>query len=316
MNKFPRFKPAVLTIAALLAMHGSSAWANPVLSVSSAAEVNGNAGVSSPSGPDPVGSFTGQSDASGEASGSAFAASWGAYGVGSFATGGTPGGAMGEALTTLKYTLTNSNPFDAILKLTLKIYGGQLYSAVDDPNGLSSGESMYTFYDAKVTRVGAGGPAFASAARLDRDDTGTMLTQTGTTLSGATTDVNGDSFDSYSWATDYYTIELGLVAAGQSVDVLAELAGESFSNVGAYDFGGGGYECGYGGYETAQPLISEFGCFKGSTSQFYGDPFTQERDIFTFNFTPAAVPVPMPLLLMGLGLGALAWQRRKAPAGG
>ena len=264
-----------------------------------------------------VNSSSSAGDGAGNAYSYAFSADSGAYAVNSSAEGK----ARSTAQATFSQSITNQGTTAQQYFLTLKIYGGYLSADVSDPAGLLSTESLLSSYLASVTFDG--NLVFTSSATVQRTGSTAGCTRSGVVLSGAADCGTGDT--SYSWVTDFYTINLGILEAGESADLLADLEGSSVANVGIYDFGsgGGGYGYGYGCFEpetlatNVQTLavVSECSTFKGRASQFYGDPSEIDQAGFNIRSTAVNVPLPATSLLAALGLGAMGWTTRRRRRG-
>lgn len=298
-----------LTLAALGVLLGvQAAQAEPVIDASSAAAViSGPATPSIWTAPGYINSGSWAGDADGNASGYAFASSTGAYAVSSSAEG--KGNA--QAHSQFAFRFENLTGIAQHYTLSFRIYGGYIdTSAYRD---LLAGETLSVAYGASIKSqlggVGGWNTLFSSSATLNRDASGSTLTRSGVALTGSDADVSDHS---YSWSNDYYAVDLGVVAAGGFVDVLAEVDNNAMADVGIYSFGGGecnGYGDGWDGYG---------GCygnyFAGRAASFYGDPLEIDADPLAFAVTavPAQdVPEPAGLALVGVAAGAAAFARRR-----
>lgn len=252
----------------------------------------------------------------GRTNGSTFANPSGAYAVSTYSTGGVVGQpTASEALSNLTFLLSNNTSSAQNFSLTLKIYGGSMSTQLNDPAGLTGQEFMRTGYEAKVTRANdTANPLFASAAWLERTASSLGFGRSGTTLTGAPSISDAALLQSYSWNTDFYTIDLGTVAAGGFMQIDASLYGFSRSALGLYG------SC--GSAETDSPTLQQANsegsaCFNGEARQFYGDPLGgQGLGTFSFSAQTVAnnVPEPGSLLLAGAALGAAGLSRRRSKA--
>lgn len=340
-----RFSLRLSLVAACagLALAGA-AQAAPILGASSSASVT--AGAATPStytDAGYTGSYSSATDAEGNAYGNGFAKSNGAYAVGSSADG--KGKSAGTA--SIQTSVTNNSGVAQQYSMSFYIYGGSInsYQYFGAP-ALGAGEFTTASFLASIKVNNT--VAFSAGGTVFRNEAGTSGSLTGTDLSNGFDDVTDGSF---SWGGQYHTIDLGVIAAGATVDVLAELSQQSESNVGTYtytyDVGccnsyGDGY--GYGGCEFNFPTLAlaafnvevpgDGQCtqtqtgFKAGANGFYGDPFTftgspqggtgaaAVLNQLNITSTPVtqAVPEPGALGLAALGLlaaGAAAQRRRQ-----
>lgn len=338
----PQSRLSRLTLASLATLLGaiSAVHADPVLTSSSSASANSTA--ATPSDyvtPGYVNSYSGISNAAGNGNGYSFANSTGAYAVSSSAQGK----ADGSAFASFKTSRTNDTGVAQHYKLSFHIYGGSISTYTNA--SLEDGEWMKVGYKAAVkTKVGAGAEVtqFASGATLVTDHLGTTLTPLSPTPPVTNTVLLNASLSGsyYSWDNEFYTVDLGVIAAGESFDVIAEVENMAFADVGTYSFGGGGgYYGGYGCYYPTRGTdaasvnsVAECTAFKGGARSFYGDPMAidglggTEGAVGPFGtpgpfgqlaLTSTAVPgtndLPEPagLLLVGAGLAAAAAARRR-----
>jgi hypothetical protein len=307
--------PRSLTpLALVLASAFTPAWATPVLGASSSAMAAGTTGTpntqNQPSPPSPYAtSGTSVYEAAGNAQGSAFANGNGAYASGSSAEGQS---AAGTARAMLTYSLTNAASTAMQYSMSFYIYSGRIESQLRDPAGLSGNEMLGASYSARISVGGV--TRFSSGASLQVTENGYAWGKTGTDLN-----IYDDGNDGYySWGGNSFNIDLGVLAAGETLEIVAELDTGVLSDVGTYDYNcGGGY--GYGGYGYGGGGTCTD--FKGRSSAFYGDPSIFEGSELPegpVTFTASAVngvPEPGSLLLASLGLCAAtaSRRRRKAP---
>ena len=321
MNRHHNLRLSALALAAAACL---PAWSAPVISADSAAAAfDGTANVagtpSTNTSPGYVNSITQSNQAQGTATGYAFANQFGAYAVNSSAEG--KGNASAQAK--LQYTLMNSSALAQSYTMSFYIYGGYLeaMTAFNGP-GLSGSESLSAGYTASI-KAGSN-TVFSSGATFTRTDGLTTLVKTGTELSNASA-----SASMYAWSGATYSIELGVLGAGESMDVLAQLDDMTVSDVGTYIYSGGGgygYQCsgggGYnaiGGMSTMAVALDDVTCFKGNARAFYGDPvdFDDQTPPTAVTFVGTAVgqvPEPGTLALVALALVAAATGRRRKHA--
>jgi len=315
----PRISSTALAIAAALATLAGGASADPVVVFAdTSATVNGLAATPvATSNPGYAGSSSSQSGAAGRSDSYAFARDNGAYAVRTNAEGM----ATATSFASFKQTLTNSSGSAKSYSMSFHIYGGYLSTYLRGDAVLEGLEFLSAQYLATIKVNGS--DVFSSEASVRRDASGASGLKFGEDLNPFDDASDGD----YSWGGGYYTVNLGTLAAGESIDVLASLSDQSQSNVGTYTYDGGccayGYDCDAlptRGESTAA-TISEctVNGFKGASDAFYGDPINFLDSSFAdappdgrqFVITAAEVPEPGMFGLAFLALGAAGWASRR-----
>lgn len=315
----PQSRLSRMTLAALATLLGQAglAHADVVVGASSAAAVATGAGVPAPYGSAGyISSSTWAYDATGDAWGYAFANVGGAYAVSSDAAG------IGNSSAHAQFAnrFYNTSGVAQHYTLSFRIYGGSISAYDYGYRPLDSGEFLTSSYAASV-KVGLNGGAlntvFSSAATLTRDVAGFSLVRSGTVLNGADDPLTEIGDGNYAWSNAYYSVDLGVVAAGSYIDVLAEVDNSAAANVGVYSFSGG--ECGYG-----DAIVEGYGyCgdgygYVGRAAAFYGDPLGLDDPLnlaLTTNAVKQDLPEPASLALVGLAVGAAGVARRKRRQG-
>lgn len=288
----------LLALAASLAMGSAHA---ALIDLGASTQVNGLS--NSAAGLPLSSSFTVDASVTGEGSAYAFANQNSAYAAGSYATGSL---FDSHASASVLHSITNNTGVSQSYSVTFKIYGGFIETGLGNGAVLTAGESLMSSYLATLKLNGS--EIFSSGATVTQTEAGISFTKTGYDLFPGG-DGNGGY---YGWATQYITLDLGVLAAGQSLELLAELGDSALSNVGSYE-----YDCGdggYGGYEAAASAMDTCTGFKGYASAFYGDPLEtggEGDEAIVISAVPTGVPEPGVLALAGLGLFAAGWSRRR-----
>ncbi len=290
-----RKKPLAIFVASMGLLSALPAAATVIDGLT--AQTSARAGTNTPvaDGPHSSATYTSayapDSDAQSQASASSFGNSVGPYGAGGNGIGVFD--STGQFQRT--WDITNDSGVAQNFSFNFFIYYGSL-SAYD--NG--AGGTGYAEYMVNILRDSSTS-LFSSTAKIESSG---ALTTTGTVLTGAS-----HSGSSYSWGGTYFTIDLGILNAGESTSVQYDLIGHAFGN---YDFTtgtdcGNGNGNGYGDVEFSLLAIGDGQCSKtGSAQAFLGDPDSLNiTPVAGIGVTSHAVPEPATLGLLGMGLAAL-----------
>ncbi len=283
-----------VTATALFAF-SCGAHASPLIGVATTASINKGALEQSPLATSESyitsASFVHNPITGGFGSGTSFANPFGAYEVNSYALGV----ATASAHAQFSNTITNLTGLAQHYSLSFYIYGGSLLAQQD--SALEANENMTSLYSASVSVNSK--KVFFSASTITGDNTGITWTKTGTDLNNADDGSDGH----YSWQGSYHTVDLGVVEAGLSIDVLIEADTAAISNADLFCTGRyvDSLEC--SGYS-----------FKTQASSIYGDPINDKQDgkktaslpggVFNFSTAPFDVPEPTSISLIFIALGA------------
>ncbi|CAN5271875.1 hypothetical protein BH11PSE10_BH11PSE10_18830 [soil metagenome] len=327
-KQFSPLSQVAAAVGAVLISLSSGASADAVVltadTTASASGVNATPVPSSAAGY--VGSSANQGNTLGQGYGYSFARDNGAYAVSANATGI----ATATAAASFMQSLINSSGMTQHYSMSFHIYHGYMSTALSSGASLSGAEFLKSQYMAAVSVNGS--TVFDSSATVIRNATGSLGSKSGVDLNPGDDATDGE----LSWSDLYYTIDLGNVASGGSINVLASLKDETSSNVGTYTFDGGCCSDGYGcpTSEPGQPsgkgggnsVSVAIGCttsgFKGQASAFYGDPIDffasagadappNGAFIITASDVRTDVPEPGALGLTALALGAAGWVGRR-----
>lgn len=206
----------------------------------------------------------------------------------------------------------NGNAAATQYSLNFFIYYG--YLSIENWAGVSG--SGATGYDLSIKRNGSTS-LFGSSAHLDSSGNLTV----NNALNGAQLYSSGSGY-SYNWNGTYVTLDLGVLGAGESMNIDFDLVTTANGNYAVQ-----GYSCGYyGEYGGEMPSVmsdayGDYGgtCYQtGRVNGALGDPADLSSTLppggvnFVVSGTPLnQVPAPGSLSLLGVGLGAMALARRR-----
>ena len=308
----------LLRLASAIAIAGLApsfaAHAAPVITIGAASTASANGVAATPVDVSALPGYAG-SRSNTTPTGSNFASSYGwARSGGSYAVSSSANGiSQSTAHAQFSYALQNDTGLGQNYSMSFHIYHGSI-GAVGSGATLLAGESLAASYGARIS-VG-GNTLFSSAANISRDSSGIHFSKSGTSLGNDTT---ADAI--YSWNSGDYSLDLGFIAAGATLSILAEIDDAAASLVGVSPTAPGAEMlAGLGGdFDTNILVVAGGGCFGGACA-FYGDPALIGANNQPFEtpvpagFTPVGLDVPEPgslaLAMLALGLGTVACRRK------
>lgn len=287
-------------------------WAAPVIALDTAAAGSSDFNGTSEYSQTEVSStgkraFQSSYGMTGFASSMAYADELGAYGV-NVVAGGKAHGRSGASLL---YTLTNTSDTVQAISMGFDVFAGSLLNTTYG-GSWSAGEYLRSEYLASIS-MGAS-TLFSSGAVLTTNSSGSTLALSGTRLN----DGGDDGSDAhYGWADGHYSLSLGTLGVGQSLQVLAAVKTWVQADTGMYysdDF--------YADLvKGACVIVDTPDCVEGAAIANYGDPAAFGASpgnplMSAIRFNVAAVPtndVPEPATsaLLVLALGLLVWQTKR-----
>jgi hypothetical protein len=307
-----RLKLIAANLVGMGALAAVPAWAT-IITNTLTADSSASAGGQPPnvSGPSSDSAYISNFSSSGALDGSsAFGSAWGnSFGTYRASADGS-GVFSGMGHFNRSVNLFNNNGVSTDYSLTFFIYYGSISASNNGATGTGSGSYNLSIKQNNVNTL------FASGATVTSNGT---LTQTGTTLSGATF-FGSPTGATYIWDGTYVTLDLGTVAAGDSTSIDFDLVSTAFGN---FAFDGTGFG-GYGGYGgcfnegiALAAVAGPVGCTGsvnaglGDPNDFAGNPGEPRQFVVNERPTnPSQVPLPGTLALLALGLLGLAGSRK------
>ena len=157
---------------------------------------------------------------------------------------------------------------------------------------------------------------YASSMNLSGAGATPTFSETGLTLGSAPPTLGTGSGD-YTWNDYSGFLDLGTLAAGQSVQIDYTIVSQAIGNSPGTLIGGGGSCYGQTGLAVTATAYGDYGgcgsyySFEGSALARIGDPDGLDVTNGPLNFGVTPVPEPASMAALGAGLAGLAFARRK-----